>query len=152
MIVEPRNRGFTLIELLVTVAIIGLLSAIALVALNSALQRARQRRTMADLRQLGVALASYEVDNGFIPRVAQGPAASLGVVLIPTYVRTLPAVDGWSNSLLFEGEGSRYTLVSTGADGVRQAAPPLGPTTNYTADIILADGVFIQWPEGVQTR
>lgn len=152
MIVKTRDQGFTLIELLVTAAIIGLLSAIAMVALNSALQRARQRRTMADLRQLGIALASYEVDNGFVPRVGEGPADSLGVVLVPTYSRALPAVDGWSRPVLFVGEGSRYTLVSTGADGARQASPPLGPTTSSAADIIFADGVFIQWPEGVQTR
>jgi len=104
-----------------------------LVALNSALQRARQRRTMAGLRQLRVAVGSYEVDNGSIPRIGQGPAEGLGSVLVPTYTRTLPAVDGWSHSFLFVGEGSRYTLVSTGADGARQNARSPGPTTSCAA-------------------
>ena len=43
-----------------------------------------------------------------------------------------------------------YVLRSTGRDGTPQTAPLFGPTTEFTCDIILVNGQFVQWPEGVQ--
>ena len=50
------NKGFTLIELLVVIAIIALLSTIAGVALNSARQKGRDAKRVADVRQIQTAL------------------------------------------------------------------------------------------------
>ena len=49
------RRGFTLIELLVVVAIVGVLAGIAIFNYLIALQRAKQRRTMADMRTIAQA-------------------------------------------------------------------------------------------------
>lgn len=53
---KKPNKGFTLIELLVVIAIIGLLSTLAVVALNSARQRSRDAKRVADIRQVQTAL------------------------------------------------------------------------------------------------
>ncbi|MEY4744976.1 MAG: hypothetical protein RL272_921, partial [Candidatus Parcubacteria bacterium] len=49
---KSNNKGFTLIELLVVIAIIGLLSTLAVVALNSARQKSRDSKRVADIKQI----------------------------------------------------------------------------------------------------
>ncbi len=60
-----RQKGFTLIELLIVVAIIGIIAAIAIPNLLNAIDRGKQKRTMADMRSVGTAIESYAVDNNF---------------------------------------------------------------------------------------
>jgi len=61
------KKGFTLIELLVVIAIIGLLSTLAVVALNSARQKSRDSKRVADIKQIQTALELYFADsvNGY---------------------------------------------------------------------------------------
>lgn len=65
-----RCFGFTLIELLVVVAIIGILVAMLLPALTTAKERARRASCQSGLRQLGLALQMYGLDNN--DRLPQG--------------------------------------------------------------------------------
>jgi general secretion pathway protein G len=149
---DRRQNGFTLIELLVVVAILGLLAAIAIAAMIGALDRARQRRTMADLHTIAVALESYDSDLGFYPHDTGGTVSSIAGYLEPTYVKPVPANDGWSHPIEYTSDGTDYTLVSRGADGGPTLPWTGGPTHSTSDDIVLTDGQFFQWPEGVQHR
>lgn len=65
---SKNNKGFTLIELLVVVAIIGLLSSVVLVSLDSARAKARDAKRKQDIKQIQNALALYyDSNNGKYP-------------------------------------------------------------------------------------
>src|SRR6478672_6949093 len=100
-----RNRkGFTLIELLIVVAIIGIIVAIAIPNLLNAVQRAKQKRTMADIRSIGTAAEAYAIDYNRYPPAAAGYPSGLSVgsaittskYLAPIYIKQLPEKDGWT--------------------------------------------------------
>jgi general secretion pathway protein G len=146
------NQGFTLIELLIVVAIIGIIAAIAIPALRLAVQRARQSRTMADMRAVATALEIYHHDNGFVPELPLAPVDGVAVFLQPTYVKRAPLLDSWQESLRYASDTVSYTLWSYGADRIEQTSPPLGLTRSFTDDIIFANGTFVQWPEGARTQ
>lgn len=62
-----NKSGFTLIELLVVVSIIGLLSSLAVVSLNSARIKARDALRKADMAQMRTALGLYYMENNRYP-------------------------------------------------------------------------------------
>lgn len=71
----PRPApGLTLVELLVVVAIVGLLVAILLPAVQGAREAGRRTRCQANLRQLALACLTHEHARGFLPTGGWGGA------------------------------------------------------------------------------
>lgn len=159
-----RERGFTILEVLIVVAIIGIIAAIAIANYLNAAQRARQKRTMADIRSIGVAWESRAVDTkaynaaGFTMPASALTYADLTTLLSPTYMRNIPSADGWGHALQFATDqpiGTRnaaeYAIRSPGRDGVFTGNTyTAGPTTAFDCDIVYSVGSFIVWPEGTQ--
>ncbi|MFH1522242.1 MAG: type II secretion system protein [Patescibacteria group bacterium] len=63
-----RKKGFTLIELLVVISIIGLLSSMAVYAINSARVKARDTKRKADLKQIQLAIELFYDATGSYPK------------------------------------------------------------------------------------
>ena len=158
-----KRRGFTLIELLIVVTIIGIIVAIAVVNMLNAIQRARQKRTMADMKNLATAIEAYATDWNAYPAAAgftmpsglSLPTGTLGEAsgsISPTYLRMVPLVDGWNSYFTYGTNTTKsdFALRSAGADGIAETTPAFGATTDFNADIILVDSTFVQFPEGAQ--
>ena len=143
-----NKKGFTLIELLIVVAIIGIVAAIAIPNLLTALQRGKQKATMGDMKTIGNAIGSYMVDNSIAPNAL----TDIGKF----HIQKVPPRDGWGHVWQYVRGGTgddEYSLGSSGRDTT--FVWHTGNTETYTVsslsdfdnDIILSNGSFTYAPK-----
>lgn len=143
-----NSEGFSLIELMITLVVIGIIVAITIPNLLSAIDRGKQKRTLADMRTIGTAIEAYAVDNSQYP--VSSNAATLWALIVPTYLRPMTQDDGWDHEFVVDVATTGYTISSTGKDGVSSGCAVGVHTTQFTQDICFSRGIFIQYPEGIQ--
>ncbi|MEM9290203.1 MAG: type II secretion system protein [Acidobacteriota bacterium] len=163
------RRGFTLIELLIVIAIIGLLAAMIIPNMIDAVQKAKQKRTMADERMIGTAMMAWLTDrtgaaaagaNNF--SLADYSAVDVTEVqseLVPQYIQIIPEKDSWGTDYdyyfnnTFVSADKVMAVRSKGRDGLSTGddytVGPFSPT-EFGNDIVWADGFFVSWPRGVR--
>lgn len=136
----PRGKadGFSLIELMVVVAIIALLSSVALIAFLSARQKARDAKRVADMVQMNNALELYFSGLKGYP---SGPAG-LPSPLVPSALVALPnapqPADGGCEAIDYHSFNSAVP-VNTFATGYYYY--PSGPS------YLGADGITVVYPD-----
>lgn len=107
-----RQRGFTLIELLVVIAIIAVLVALLLPAVQQAREAARRSQCKNNLKQIGIAMQTYEETYQCFPVGAYGCCWGTWLVALLPYVERQALADMYVYDCKFDtaplGATARY--------------------------------------------
>jgi type II secretion system protein G len=152
MLKRKKGKGFSLIELLIVVAIIGIIAAIAIPNLLSALQKGRQKRTMGDMKSLGTAVETVNTDCAYYPTLGDDDVGGTdcttpsGLTLILTkggaWLQNPIICDGWRRPMRYvsPAPGDTGTPVTVADPNCSKAFSEGGTTEGSVTYSIVSGG------------
>jgi prepilin-type N-terminal cleavage/methylation domain-containing protein/prepilin-type processing-associated H-X9-DG protein len=149
-----KPKGFTLVELLIVIAIIGVLVALLLPAVQAARAAARRSQCASNLRQIGLAMHQYcDVHRGKFPHVMHGvdPRTGKPITQLQSWIYTLgPFAESVDAIRLCPEDLPRIekladTLTSYAMNGFLRAPDPIVPgmTAEQRAHLDEENGVLV---------
>jgi len=138
-----KRLGYTLVELLIVLAVIGVMAALLLPAVQAARESARRTQCRSNLKQIVLALNEYvdrRGEGGKFPRVSNSPR-TLNMYRLPSlpevlaahcegsiemfhcpsdYIKPVPMIEPPEHESYFEREGVSYSYWNTGLAGKRR--------------------------------
>ncbi len=166
---QKEKKGFTAVELIVVVTIVGLIFVILLPFYLESLEKAKQRKTMANINSIGKSMMNWMTDQA--GAAAAGASTTdkmelsnfnsvtheeLDAIMVPVYLANVPNSDGWGSELdyymkiLNFNDADAMAIRSPGKGGTWDGdSYTMAPfvSTNYKSDIVWADGLFVRWPQ-----
>jgi general secretion pathway protein G len=146
-----RSQMGAVIVVVVAVAFLaipmaGVVSAIAIPNLLNAIDRGKQKRTMADVRTIATAVEAFAADHDAYP-IADS-VEDLAKQISPVYIAEVPLRDGWSRPFQVQSRAEGYLIYSFGKDGTGETCDD-GETESFNDEICFADGDFVRYPSGL---
>lgn len=174
------SDGFTLIEVLIVIVVLGVLLLILLPLYNGALQKSKQKGTMAEINSLAKAVMSYVTDHDSAPTNPGGDIRSSPQFIkevSPYHIMAVPVFDQWHGPLqawMGVAVGTEFgikpetvsaddfIIASWGRDRIsenfvyNEAAPAngfyaLSVIEDFDKDLILWNGQWIRVPLAAQS-
>lgn len=157
---EFQSQPFTGRAMIVTLLFFAQIVLIAAILIPGQLGgHSPQKRTIADMRSVYIAVESFSVDNNFYPDAHS--IEELAGKVEPTYIKEMPEKDAWGNPFRYdcwkekaESKGcDNYVVASPGKDGVWEQTN----VRNYkestfegmNGDIVIKNGLFLRYPAGI---
>lgn len=111
--IHKKQSGFTLVEIMVVIAVMSVLSGVAIPSYVTIKNRARESGTESIMRNTATALEMYRIDND------RYPSSDEGTKLLEkgSFINHVPEEDLWENQYSYSSDGNNYTYQSSGVDG-----------------------------------
>lgn len=139
---KNKNKGFTLVELMIVIAILAILAAIVIFALNPAelFKRARDSQRLSDLRVLSSAISYYLADQTS-PNLTNSTTANdlcvggttATIFATATAPTTLPGTWAWTNSTVRTVAGAGWLKIDFTGSGSPIGQLPMDPSNTGPA-------------------
>ena len=118
--------------------------------LFGALDRGKQKRAIADLSDIAAAIDRYVASHHTLADVDDvAELSSLANLQLPT-------LDPWGCAYRIHSQDDDWFLISTGSDCVADVQDLgeyiAGPEHRFEADMVVKNGEFLKWPEGMRHR